>query len=464
MKTTHTISSLFLLVAILTACTKENASLAGMDEPSVHTFKSTKGADESTVWLAGDNIGISAYLSGTNEPYSNAENKCYQTSGNGLFAPKTEKDRIGYPIGGNAVDFSAYYPYNPAVVNGIYEVDLRDQSSLRNTDLLYSNNAKAKNKYSEGIDLVFERPLSKLVIHAIPGEGMQEKDLHGLTVSLENTLRQAKFNLSDGTLLPHGEKAPITLQTNNLRSEAIVLPGTALNASIAITSANADVYAAPLPETEFLPGTAHHYQVTVNRTGIEIQTANITDWEEIENGLGNGSTTGMIYRIGDYYPNPSDPPTAIGVVYWISLGSQGRSGKVISLDTSEQVWSTNNSREAMASSAINGLINTGVVGTWDKTLLNYPAFHWCVSKGEGWYLPARYELHILREQWGRYAEINEAIAAAGGEILTETDLYLSSSESQEYAASHADSYSFSDKNWASYDKSQAQKVRAVIAF
>ena len=463
MKTAYIRLSLLLFAFVLVSCRKdETLTTANTD----HTFmSSTKAVGSSATWLPGDIIGISVYKSGADEIYRGFAHRRYQAFDNNLFTPFAEEDKIIYPLSNDVVDFIAYYPYKSGITDDLYEINLGNQTSLESIDFLYSNNAKGKNQYSADINLVFNHQLSKIVIDAVPGEGLTEDNLYGVSILLEGFYYRAMFDLSDGSLHPRGEKTSIEMNMNGYRGEAIVMSGAASNVRVTFKLSDTDIYESYLPDSVFLPGTAYRYSAKINKTGIEIYIANIADWQGTEDPQGTGTTTGTIYNVGDYFPNPHDAATAIGIVYWLSPGSDGRSGKMLSLDISEKAWSTNNTQIIDAASIINGTENTNRALIANPTLQNFPAFRWCADKGTGWYLPARYELHIVREQWGNnQAAINNAITAAGGEILLETDIYMTSSESKSNPASMAEWYSFASKEWLPNNKTTPQKVRAIKAF
>ena len=96
-----------------------------------------------------------------------------------------------------------------------------------------------------------------------------------------------------------------------------------------------------------------------------------------------------IYQIGDYYN--ANGKKGIVVDVW----NGGRNGKIISLERSRQQWCTetmaNQRRRTAATSTTDGSLNTAfILSRPDKH--EFPAFMWCESLGEGWYLPAIGEL------------------------------------------------------------------------
>ena len=468
MKTTYDILSILLSASVLVSCGKEDPVMpVDTADRAITAFKSLMVGSSKNVseWHKDDTIGISAYASGTNRIYGDLAHRRYQTSGSGLFVPLTSDDEIFYPMSNSALDFVAYHPYKTNIVNDVYRIDVNDQSSLKVIDFLYSDNVKGKNKKTPELEFIFNHRLSKIVIEAIPGNGLTEANLRSMSVTIGKIHHQATFDLSRGTLQTFGDKISVVMNTTGFRSEAIVLPGEASNVSITVTLAGSEVYRALLPTANFHAGTAHRYRAEINKTEMEIHPMAIDDWLIDENTYDAGIPNTVVYSVGDYYPAPSDPATAIGVVYWLSPGSDGQSGKILSFDTSEKMWSVNNTQIIDAVSIVSGVVNTNRALMANPTLQNFPAFRWCADKGAGWYLPARYELHILREQWGNNeVAINNAITTAGGEILSGTDIYLTSSESKIYPANMAESYSFYDKGWPFNYKTTLQRVRAVKVF
>jgi len=118
------------------------------------------------------------------------------------------------------------------------------------------------------------------------------------------------------------------------------------------------------------------------------------------------------YKVGDFYPNPGDPSTAIGVVFQISGTPSGTHGKIVSIDECRGIaWSTEHV-ETECNSKSDGKLNTDWIKA-NKDLDNYPAFKWCIEKGEGWYLPSYDEVSF----WNRGIMkllLNEALVQIPG--------------------------------------------------
>ena len=111
------------------------------------------------------------------------------------------------------------------------------------------------------------------------------------------------------------------------------------------------------------------------------------------------------YTVGDYYPNPNvdiKDATAVaaieGLVYEVS--EDGLHGKMISLvEGSSLKWNTTGAADN-TDNKDNGAENFKTIIAKDPTLESYPAFAWCASLGDGWYIPAINEVVALRTAWG----------------------------------------------------------------
>ena len=139
------------------------------------------------------------------------------------------------------------------------------------------------------------------------------------------------------------------------------------------------------------------------------------------------------YKIGDLYPDPDDPSSAIGVVFYVNGSTYPQHGKIVSLDeTGGIAWSTENVITGSKSQS-DGKENTDNIRA-NMDLNKYPAFKWCIDKGEGWYLPAYEELMILRALKGL---VDGTIKDIGGAELWPwpLDFYWESGEGEATMAS-----------------------------
>ena len=136
----------------------------------------------------------------------------------------------------------------------------------------------------------------------------------------------------------------------------------------------------------------------------------------------------------------------------------------MSYDSATKSWGDSNFG-SLNTSISSGIINWDIVIIKDPTLEKFPAFKWCMDKGNGWYLPSRYELHVLQELWLKHGEyMNNSIGLTGGEPFTPDDVYLASSESRSWPNDRVEIYSFFTKGWLPIYKNTPGRIRAIKEF
>ena len=139
-----------------------------------------------------------------------------------------------------------------------------------------------------------------------------------------------------------------------------------------------------------------------------------------------GNTTGGPYKVGDYYNDGSKE----GIVFVVFDG--GYHGKIVSLDEGDELWAG----EAVqynftgAASRGGGMGNMNKIKKQPNWKSNYPAFAWCASLGNSWYLPAVDELLLILDNKDA---INRKLNEMGyGEIL-DGKYWSSTEKDNEYA-------------------------------
>ena len=466
MKKTYYIVALLFPFFVISCNNEDNYIIPDTNNEVLGFSLRVEGANASSYWTADDAIGITAYMSGSEELYLSTLNKQYKSAGNAIFIPASKEDVIYRPLANDVVDFIAYYPYQADAFT-TYTIALSEQSDQKRIDLLYSDNSKGKTNTPGNIEFVFDHALSKIIIKIKPSDGLVEEDLIGLNIILNNVFSEGTLNLVNGGIVPSGQKTSINMnaEADGSSSEAIILPGTAADSGFTIKLANGNTYNAYFQQgQQFVSGRIHTYNVTITRTGISLSLIEIEDWVITDTNPQEEIADEIIYKTGDFYPNPNNPKTAIGVVYWLKPGTGGRDGKIVSYDTAMRNWGDSNNTN-LGTSISTGIINWDIIIGVDPTLKNFPAFKWCRDKGDGWYLPSKYELHVLNELWTANQEyMNDNIELIGGEPFTIDDVYLVSSESRSWPNNMAEIYDFSTKGWGPIDKSEAGRIRAVKEF
>ena len=267
----------------LSACSNEEIH---MDDARV-ALQVTSGIQTRAYddqWEKGDEIGIFGFTQGDapTQAYSNV--RYVTTGGDGAFTP--DGTTIYLPTDGSSLDFVAYYPHTTDLENGIYTVDVEDQSDQSTIDLMAAGMQTA-NRIKNTVTFNFEHKLSKIVLTFKPGDGMALSELTGMKVQLTNQQTLATFDVTqpDGEVVV-GTNTPATLTLNTdadgTSSEGIVLPsanfdGMTLHLELAdggsffnwdLNNSKAD---------KFEAGKKYVYDITVNKTRLDV-TATITDW------------------------------------------------------------------------------------------------------------------------------------------------------------------------------------------
>lgn len=142
----------------------------------------------------------------------------------------------------------------------------------------------------------------------------------------------------------------------------------------------------------------------------------------------------------------------------------GRHGKMVSVNESHLEWSSDSNEQKRligADNEYNGAYNMAKIKQIADWRYKYPAFAWCADFGEGWYLPAKWELLAI---YRNKDIINKAISLRGGRV---PESYLSSTERDDKNSS-GEFYAwcvlmYDGSTYASL-KSHSRYVRAVSAF
>ena len=138
-------------------------------------------------------------------------------------------------------------------------------------------------------------------------------------------------------------------------------------------------------------------------------------------GNGNKTVTGGPYKVGDYY----NDGTKEGIVFVVYDG--GYHGKIVSVDESFEQWAVSAVWQIAthATSKGEGMDNMRKIMKQPNWRRNYPAFAWCASLGEGWYLPAVDELELIYQN---KSIINRRLNERGYGEFVDDYCYWSSTE------------------------------------
>lgn len=308
MKLKSLLLSTVALATLIFSCSDESENM--YKETNLVTFKSTitnqttqnKTRAAGTAWNPDDAIGIFMKTgTGLTSIVGDADNKKYQTTGDGNFTAATSNDAVYFP-NGVSVDFIAYYPYTNPLNNYIYKVNIADQSSQEDIDLLYSDNATGKTG-ADDVTLNFKHMLSKVVFNITASDPVTS--LAELKVEISNLKTAADYNLSDKSLVEEGSASTVELKTTvnglNAVSEAIILPTTAAARKFIFTLKIGDEtksFEWDASSQNFAQGKKNTYPVQLSEIdGVTLNPdTEIEDWGE---GSSEGITIDLTPSTGD---------------------------------------------------------------------------------------------------------------------------------------------------------------------
>ena len=279
-----TFSAVALATLLLTACQNDEETMQTDARVALQVTSGIQTRAYDVTWEANDEIGIFGFTQGDAPAQAYTNVRYVTTGGDGAFTP--DGTTIYLPTDGSSLDFVAYYPHTTDLENGIYTVDVEDQSDLSTIDLMAAGMQTA-NRINNTVTFNFEHKLSKIVLTFKPGDGMALSELTGMKVQLTNQQTLATFDVTqlDGEVFV-GTNTPATLTLNTtddgMSSEGIVLPSANFDSMTLhleledggsffnwdLNNSKAD---------KFKAGKKYVYDITVNKSRLDV-TATIEDW------------------------------------------------------------------------------------------------------------------------------------------------------------------------------------------
>ncbi|ADV43792.1 fimbrillin family protein [Bacteroides helcogenes] len=293
--------NIFMAAALLllAGCGNDNetATPDGSDRVALQVTSGIQSRAIGSDWQAGDGIGIYMLKTGTSTITEAAENRLYTTAvdgSNGGFTA-TADQTIYFPVDGSDVDFIAYYPQQ-TLTDGSMTIDVSSQESLPKIDLMtakvQSADSKKYNKSQPNVAFNFSHKLTKIELNITNGTGLTPSDLAELTVEITKQCTAATYTpLTETLALTTGDKKDVTLNTaaDGTAAEAILLPNSdefnpSTDRELVFTlDKTGEKFRWTISgEKDFIAGDRNIYNITINRSGLEV-TATIENWN-----LGNG--------------------------------------------------------------------------------------------------------------------------------------------------------------------------------
>ncbi len=381
--------SLLLIGFLFAACQSEKGDgLSGTELKISAAISSDETTGTQTravkkVFEQGDEIGIfavkrisanvKAYPTSAGNYVTNAKWIC---QADGTFAPASESDKI--IITNVPMDVYAYYPYN---------IDANDPTNI----------SQLKVDPSQGI-LTAREVIAKI---------------QNITLPFKHKLALIEVSVTgkgEGAILNHCLSA--SFYSNKGQYAALDLSKTDAGDEL-LTSSKAGLVPMQRVESIAKNPTTYTFQTMVAPQKItkgdrllqfEQNTVSYSKVADVDCTVGESSVNGFavtidqeveanhVYAVGDYYPYKGFP---VGIVFEVNNG--GKNGKIFSVEQTGGFWRSrgyDSKAEAYegTSDASDGANNFEIIKKHSNWAMLYPAFAWCASKGDGWYLPAKDEL------------------------------------------------------------------------
>ncbi|MGL4519473.1 MAG: pectinesterase family protein [Phocaeicola sp.] len=243
-------------------------------------------------WSVGDRMGQYMLPTATQSIVSEWANRLYVAQTGGESANFSATHPFEYPADGSKVDFIGYYPYSDQIANGIYSINLADQTAGTTAhDLMRSiSTAGLAQGAATELPLIFSHLLAKTVFRVIDESGAE---VAPSSFALQGMNSAATCNLLVGSLHGSGSVAQIApyQSASNLFS-AIVLPGNLLDSHAISYMVEGEEYHFNLSESEnsltkWQAGYRYTFTITHHpheapSASVEIESGSIAPWQEEE--------------------------------------------------------------------------------------------------------------------------------------------------------------------------------------
>lgn len=306
----NTKNSLLAIVAVcmaMTSCDKNETSVQPYDG-SVRFISGVTATSPSSrvaiddqgksVWNENDPIGIFMVEHGATTVVNAAANMKYTAVQAGASTSFTSSDSdIYYPNEESAkVDFISYHPYRNAIGGDFaYAIDLSDQTSQTNIDLMTANADNSGNGYSKEdgrnnspVNFTFTHRLVKLVMNvtkdaSVPG------NITGVSIKGMNTAATFDLKGKAGITAQNTPAAITPCKSSENKYEAILLPVTVLTDThiVTFTTDKGDTYQWTMKKQIASLDVEKIYTYDVNVTKYKINANGaINSWTEGSKGGG----------------------------------------------------------------------------------------------------------------------------------------------------------------------------------
>ena len=300
MKKTFLLSAVAL--AVLGACTNdeyEGRDMAGSKlavSASINEVR-TRVSDNGTDWTTGDVIGVSddQANANTNVPYATA-------NGDGVFAPVGESI---YVLGGNEINFSAYYPYDAELSGNAISFNVTEEG---NHDYMYASTTA--NRENPNAAFTFNHMMTKLTFTFKAGTGATEGT--ALTWAVNGVTVDGTFDVTTGTVTAGSTKDNIGKSTTVGATSSVILP------SLAEANTESVIFSLTIGEKYYegtitpalVASTDYQYDIDLSQLDegepLKISQPTLNGWTPSEGGnitLEESAPKNAVIEVGDFYLN-----------------------------------------------------------------------------------------------------------------------------------------------------------------
>lgn len=289
----------------LTACSSDEPGQIDNNNPvAANIVAGIDSRANGNLWEA-DQIGVTVTDAPESDMATRYANVLYTTTSTTGIADFESTTPIYFQDADETVTFSAYAPYSSTLTANTVAFDTKSQStraSQKNIDFIFAEGATASRTnptVSFSGEHKFTHRMARLIVTIKPGKDMTPDDIKGGLYYVGQLHTSGTFNTLTGQASMADDSTPeqfalsSSIRTNgadNISYSALVIPQEQTS-PYAFAAVIADqVYRnTSAIAGKFEAGKSYSYTFTVNKTGLVLEGAQITDWDNQPDGDGEAT-------------------------------------------------------------------------------------------------------------------------------------------------------------------------------
>lgn len=362
-------------------------------------------------------------------------------------------------------DFTAWYPSTATYT--VFNLPVDQKTGISSADWMTASATGISKPGNKQLDLQFSHKLTKVIVNVTEYGSEFGSD----APKIENVYFMMPSNLtSTGATLQTGYKFiyPFESAQNGKPSyTGIILPGTYTSGATFLTmqvkAAGSTTYQnlkVVVPEalttTGLEAGKAYTFNLKIGKGGASVRSVSVVERDKEDIGSGEATEKEEGYRIGDLYPDDTNP---VGVVFEVN----GKSGKVVGFEEALSLaWGPIGEVGTSDADGAENMAKIQAIEGWET---KYPAFKWCADRsavdGKNWYLPAQKEVEAITPNRTAINEVlkNHGKAEIVGYWWTSTELVSDAANNAVYVQP-----SIANAQDVVKTNTNMLRVRAILAF